>query len=79
MMWEIREPNGEGNGFKVGLAWIGEDLQGKGREAAYLISVVEELYEALEHMVNVCPAIDPSGEEAHKRAREVLAQARGEG
>ena len=34
------------------------------------------LVEALEYMVAVCPAVDPSGEEAHEKARAALAAAK---
>ena len=73
--WDIREPNGEGNGFKVGLAWIGEDLQGKGRAAANLIAAAPELYEALQ----VALACHVGSEEIWlDEARAALAKARGE-
>jgi hypothetical protein len=45
---------------------------------AHLIATAPELYVALEYVLNVCPAIDPSGEDAHEKARAVLAKARGE-
>ena len=43
-----------------------------------LLRVNAELVEALQYMVNACPAIDPSGEDAHAHARAALAKATGE-
>ena len=38
--WEIREPNGQGNGFLVGPVWIGGGLHdGRGKEDAELVHV----------------------------------------
>lgn len=34
--------------------------------------LVEGLVDALEYVLNVCPAIDPSGEDAHEKARAAL-------
>ena len=45
---------------------------------AHLIVAAPELYDALEYFLNVCPAIDPNGEDAHEKAKAVLAKARGE-
>jgi hypothetical protein len=42
-----------------------------------LLRVNAELVEALQYMVNACPAIDPSGEDAHAHARAALAKATG--
>ena len=33
---------------------------------------VERLRDVLEYIVNVCPAIDPDGDQAHERARKAL-------
>ena len=71
-MWEIRESNG----FKVGLAWIGEDLQGKGR---YLISAVEELYECCIDLLDEYEGGGDVDDGLVSEVRAVLAQARGEG
>jgi hypothetical protein len=43
-----------------------------------LIAAAPDLLEALEYMVNTCPAIDPSGEDAHTHARYAIAKATGE-
>jgi hypothetical protein len=45
---------------------------------ARLIAAAPDLLEALEYMVNTCPAIDPSGGDAHTRARYAIAKATGE-
>jgi hypothetical protein len=42
-----------------------------------LLRVNAELVEALQYMVNTCPAIDPSGEDAHAHARAAIAKATG--
>ena len=38
-----------------------------------LLAERDALREALQHMIEVCPPIDSSGEEAHERARAALA------
>jgi hypothetical protein len=43
-----------------------------------LLRVNAELVEALQYMVNTCPAIDPSGEDAHAHVRAAIAKATGE-
>jgi hypothetical protein len=43
-----------------------------------LLRVNAELVEALQYMVNTCPAIDPSGEDAHAHVRAALEKATGE-
>lgn len=44
---------------------------GEGRE--YIrADLVDGLVAALEYMLNVCPPIDPSGEDAHEKARSAL-------
>ena len=48
------------------------------RANARLIAAAPDLLDALEYMVNTCPAIDPSGEDAHTRARYAIAKATGE-
>ena len=49
------------------------------RAAAYdgLIAQRDALLEALQYMLNVCPAIDAQGEEAHYQARAAIAKAEG--
>jgi hypothetical protein len=37
----------------------------------------EKLLEALQYMVSACPAIDPSGEDAHAHAQAIIAKATG--
>ena len=44
---------------------------------ARLIAAAPDLLEALQYMVNACPAIDPSGEDAHARAQAIIAKATG--
>jgi hypothetical protein len=44
---------------------------------ARLIVAAPDLLEALQYMVNACPAIDPSGEDAHAHARAAIAKATG--
>ena len=44
---------------------------------ARLIAAAPELLEALQYMLNVCPAIDAQGEEAHYQARAAIAKAEG--
>lgn len=44
---------------------------------ARLIAAAPELLAALEYMIEVCPAIDQQGEEAHQRACAVIAKAKG--
>jgi hypothetical protein len=44
---------------------------------ANLIAAAPDLLETLEYMLNVCPAIDASGEDAHGKARAAIAKARG--
>lgn len=44
---------------------------------ASLIAAAPELLAALEYMIEVCPAIDPQGEDAHERARAAIAKAKG--
>ena len=44
---------------------------------ARLIAAAPDLLEALQYMVNACPAIDPSGEDAHAHARAAIAKATG--
>jgi len=44
---------------------------------ARLIAAAPDLFEALKHMVEVCPAIDPNGEEAHIKACAAIAKATG--
>ena len=48
------------------------------KKLAELERVNAQLLEALEFMVEVCPAIDPTGGEAHDRARAAIAAAKGE-
>jgi len=43
-----------------------------------LIAAAPQILASLEHMVNVCPAIDSNGEEAHAKAQEAIAAARGQ-
>lgn len=45
---------------------------------AAIVAVAPDLLEALEHMLNVCPAIDSSGEEARGKALAIVARAKGE-
>jgi hypothetical protein len=42
-----------------------------------LLRVNAELVEAFQYMVNACPAIDPSGEDAHAHPRAAIAKATG--
>lgn len=42
-----------------------------------LAAAAPELLEALQYMLNVCPAIDAQGEEAHYQARAAIAKATG--
>ena len=44
---------------------------------ARLIAAAPDLLKALQYMLNVCPAIDAQGEEAHYQARAVIAKAEG--
>lgn len=39
--------------------------------------IVAELIEALEYVLNTCPAIDAQGDEAHQQARAAIAKATG--
>lgn len=39
--------------------------------------IVAELVGALQYMLNVCPAIDAQGDEAHQKARAAIAKATG--
>jgi hypothetical protein len=45
---------------------------------ARLIAAAPDLLEALQYMVNACPAIDPSGEDAHAHSRAAIAKATGD-
>ena len=45
---------------------------------ARLIAAAPDLLEALQYMVNACPAIDTSGEDAHARAQAIIAKATGD-
>lgn len=41
--------------------------------------IVAELVESLQYILNVCPAIDAQGDEAHQKARAAIAKATGAG
>jgi hypothetical protein len=45
---------------------------------ARLIAAAPDLLDALQYMLEVCPAIDQQGEEAHQQARAAIATATGE-
>lgn len=51
---------------------LGEYVARKNAEIERLRAENERLREALQYMVNVCPAIDLDGELAHELAREAL-------
>ena len=53
------------------------DECGPNNEDLALILAAPELLEALQYMLNVCPAIDAQGEEAHYQARAAIAKAEG--
>ena len=55
-----------------------DDTKAAAAELRRLHTVNAQLLEALEFMVEVCPAIDPTGGEAHDRARAAIAAAKGE-
>lgn len=54
------------------------DDQGPSDDDLNLILSAPDLLEALEHMLNVCPTIDSSGEEAREKALAIVARAKGE-
>ena len=74
--------NGLLTALRYGAPW--RDLTGDNLVAAMLHEVDRlhevntELLGALEYIVNTCPAIDPSGEDAHTHARYAIAKATGE-
>jgi len=81
--WEIREPNGQGNGFLVGPVWIGGGLHdGRGGADAELVHVSTKyharLVEALRELLGSGEFYGPSGEHAQEDAIALLAQLDGE-
>lgn len=76
----FKEISGPSFGIKC-VMWatdLTEDEYHKRSADLNLIAAAPDLYEALEYVLNVCPAIDPSGEDAHEKAKAALAKARGE-
>jgi len=84
--WEIREPNGQGNGFLVGPVWIGGGLHdGRGGADAELVHVSTKyharLVEALRALLKsseLQPVTSDDLEIAEHEARTLLAQLDGE-
>ena len=48
------------------------------RRMAYHIAIKQELLEALEHMLDACPALDSSGLDARDKARAAISKATGQ-
>ena len=49
--WTATEPNGPGNGWRVGPAWLGSDASSDDtRQAAHLIAAAPDLLAACEHV-----------------------------
>lgn len=71
--WSVFNADGNWIAVTTRKQWKDED-----KANARLIAAAPDLLEALEYMVNVCPAIDPDGEEAHNRAADAIAKAKGE-
>ena len=66
-----------GDGIRPGV----DDALPKAQELAAnarLIAAAPDLLAALRYMVEVCPAIDQVGEEAHDQARAAIAKAEGQ-
>lgn len=60
-------------GMVSAIAYIDEWDHEEFLHNARLIAQAPRLLEALEYMLNVCPAIDASGEDAHDKARAAIA------
>lgn len=62
----------DGYTYQGSLSQSQEDLDTALAEVDRQRAQIERLREALEYIVNVCPAIDPDGDQAHERARKAL-------
>jgi len=78
--WEIREPNGQGNGFQVGPVWVGGGLHdGRGKEDAELVHVATAYHALLVEALRRCVDEGEFGwTDAGEKARALLAQLDGE-
>lgn len=81
--WHPREPNGKGNGWSVGPAWLGSDAaSSQTRHDAHLISAAPGMLEALEAISPMLPRSlmtathgDPT--EAIRKVEAAIKKARG--
>jgi hypothetical protein len=73
-IWEPREPNGKGNGWRVGPAWLGNDPAGaQTRKDAHLIAAAPDMLEALEEAL-----LYLNNDETRDLVRAAIKKARGE-
>jgi len=76
--WSVHMDAGDrGRGSTIVDGVAGIDLEQRLANAR-LIAAAPDLLEALQYMLEVCPAIDKQGEEAHQLANAAIAKATGE-
>lgn len=51
MSWKATEPNGRGNGWKIGPLWLGVDTHSmESRDIAHMVSAAPEMFDVLERL-----------------------------
>jgi hypothetical protein len=76
--WQIPEnTSAELHCLRIAFETMTQCAHDHDAERRKYLRLSEKLLEALQYMVNACPAIDPSGEDAHARAQAIIAKATG--